>query len=716
MTPVETLIERVQAYNPNANFGKIRRAYDYGRDMHEGQLRHSGEPYFTHPIQVAMILAEQKLDDASIITALLHDTLEDTHSTHHVLIEQFGEEVTKLVDGVTKLTKLELSKTTTIPGANQPEKDTQNFRKLFLAMSEDLRVVLVKLADRLHNMRTIKHMPSHKQSRKAQETMDIFAPLAGRMGMQSMREELEDRAFQILNPKARKSIMRRFVSMRDDSDDVIPRIISDLKKELKTAGINATISGREKKPYSIWRKMEEKKLSFSRLSDIFGFRIIVENNDELYHALGVVHQRWTAVPGRFKDYVSAPKTNGYRSIHTTVSGRDGKRVEIQIRTTQMHEVAETGIAAHWAYRDDKLGDNPFIADTMKWVNAITAQMTAPEDHENFLEHVKLEMFADQVFCFTPKGDVVNLPKNATPLDFAFAIHTRIGLACQRVKIDGHRAPIWTKLRNGQSVEIETAKTQQLDASWLEIAITGRARAIIRRALRDQNQAKHEKLGLQMARVALDHIGKPTTNKALDTAAEKLNLRDRHDMLARIGMTELSVRDMTQALYPTLLHDSDVEQNHPKTKIIGFEADQTVNRATCCQPLPGERIVGITDKGRGVTVHSIYCQTLEKYHSSDDRWLDLHWSEGQSEAKTSVTLDVVMANYKGVLARVCALIAEQDSNIVDLKVNAKQQDFYQIAIDVTLRDVTHLSHVVTALEADTDIAQVIQTHRQGTQTY
>src|SRR6056297_601506 len=428
MIAADDLIALVRQYNPRTDEALIRQAYDFGRSMHAGQQRHSGEPYFTHPVAVAAILTEQRLDDATIVTALLHDTIEDTKGTYGEIAERFGEDVAELVDGVTKLTNLELS--------NLESKQAENFRKLLMAMSKDLRVILVKLADRLHNMRTIRHMPIEKQQKKAHETMDIFAPLAGRMGMQWMRDELEDLSFRVLNPDARASIIRRFITLQKETGDVIPKITDDIETVLEKHGVSADVFGRAKKPFSIWRKMQEKQLAFSRLSDIYGFRVITETEDDCYRVLGAIHQRWRAVPGRFKDYISQPKSNGYRSIHTTVSGRDGKRVEVQIRTRQMHEVAEAGVAAHWAYRDGVRTQNPFAVDPARWLASLTEQFDAEEDHDDFLEAVKLEMYADQVFCFTPKGDVVKLPKGATPIDFAYAIYTRIGHACVGAKVDG----------------------------------------------------------------------------------------------------------------------------------------------------------------------------------------------------------------------------------------------------------------------------------------
>jgi len=703
MIDVETLVEHVRAYNPKANVELISRAYAFGKQKHVNQKRHSGEPYFSHPIEVAIILAGQKLDDDTIVTALLHDTLEDTDATFKEVTELFGLEIAQLIDGVTKLTNLELS--------SVQAKQAENFRKLLLAMSQDLRVLLVKLGDRLHNMRTIKHMRPEKQLSKARETMDIFAPLAGRMGMQWMRDELEDLAFKVLNPEARNSILRRFINLRDQSEDLIPSIIKDIRTLLSANSIQASITGREKKPYSIWRKMEEKQQSFSRLSDIYGFRIISENEGDAYRVLGAVHQRWTGVPGRFKDYISAPKSNGYRSIHTTVAGRDGKLVEIQIRTREMNEVAEVGVAAHWSYRDGQRAQNRFSVDPLTWLASLAVRIESEEDdHEEFLEHVKLEMFADQVFCFTPKGDVIQLPRGATPIDFAFAIHTRIGSTCVGVKVDGRRVPLWTRLRNGQSVEIQTATGQRPQATWIDIVITGRAKSAIRRALREDHQAGYIKLGRELARVALEHIGKKATDKALSTAAKKLGLKNHNEVLLKLGSAELMGVDLVEALYPSLLHQSDKDINQSVAKIVGLDADQYIQGASCCQPLPGERILGIATRGKGVFVHSIHCDTLIDYEDQTDRWIDLTWTKGRSDSVNKVTIEVTMANFSGVLGRICILISEQDSNIIDMHFSDRKQDFYRIAIDIQVRDVEHLENIVTAVEADSDVAQVLQSRR------
>lgn len=696
MIAADDLIALIRNYNPKTNEKLIRQAYTFGNYMHDGQFRHSGEPYFSHPIAVAAILTEQHLDDSTLITALLHDTIEDTKASYSEVARLFGDEIAGLVDGVTKLTNLQLSSTET--------KQAENFRKLFMAMSKDLRVILVKLADRLHNMRTIKSMRPEKQQQKARETMDIYAPLAGRMGMQWMREELEDLSFRVLNPDGRASIIRRFITLQRETGDVIHRITGDMRLELEKAGVEAEVFGRAKKPYSIWRKMQEKGQGFSRLSDIYGFRIITASEEDVYRTLGCIHQRWRAVPGRFKDYISQPKSNGYRGIHTTVSGRDGKRVEVQIRTRQMHDVAERGVAAHWSYRDGVRAINPFAVDPAKWIASLTDQFDADDDHEDFLEAVKLEMYSDQVFCFSPKGDVVKLPRGATPIDYAYSIHTRIGSACVGAKVDGIRVPLWTRLKNGQSVEIVTAEGQSPQATWLDIASTGKAKAAIRKALREVDKERFIKLGRELARSAFEHVNKSVTDKVLDRAAKTLRLPDRNELLARLGSAELSGRDVVQAVYPELTPKEGASVD-TKRAVIGLEPGQSFERAACCQPLPGERIVGITFKGKGVVVHAIDCDRLVAYDKQPERWLDLHWHDGSHPAVYAATLQVTIGNDAGVLGRICTLIGQAKANISDLQFVDRKPDFYKLLIYVELRDAEHLHSVIVALEAESDVAAV-----------
>ena len=739
MISANGLTRLVRSYNPKTDTALLRDAYAYGMAMHEGQTRRSGEPYFSHPVSVAAIMAELRLDDATLVTALLHDTIEDTKSTHEEIADRFGEEVAQLVEGVTSLSGLQFSSSDARPA--------ENFRKLFMAMTRDLRVAMVKLGDRLHNMRTIRFVPKEKRERKALETMDVFAPLAGRIGMQWMREELEDLAFQVLNPDARISIMRRFVSLRRESGDVILKITSDIENELDKAGIRADVIGRAKRPYSIWRKMQEKDQGFSRLSDIYGFRIITHSNADCYGVLGAIHQRWRAVPGRFKDYISQPKSNGYCSIHTTVSGRDGKRVEVQIRSSEMNEVAEKGVAAHWSYRDGVRSENPFAVNPAAWFTDMRNWFETEESHQAFLEYVKLEMYSDQVFCFTPKGDVIKLPRGATPLDFAYAVHTRIGNSCVGAKIDHVRAPLWTRLKNGQSVEIMKAEGQRPHATWLDIVVTGKAKAAVRKSLREKDRERFVRLGRELVRVSFEHVGKKATDKALITAARQLGLissneeveyvgrkvndRDltaaahklgltsadelvarmhhtmrnvRDELLARIGRTEITAGDVVKAVYPDLTpaHGEEIDA---RRAIAGLSDEQTFERAGCCQPVPGERIVGITYPGRGIFIHAVDCEILKQFQDDSDNWMDLRWHSGRHSSAYGVTLNLTISNDAGVLGRICTLIGERKANISDLDFVDRKPDFYRLLIDVELRDAEQLHAILHVLQADSDVAEV-----------
>ncbi|TVQ57751.1 MAG: bifunctional (p)ppGpp synthetase/guanosine-3',5'-bis(diphosphate) 3'-pyrophosphohydrolase [Rhodobacteraceae bacterium] len=697
------LVERVRAYNPNTDEALLNRAYVYGARAHATQTRASGEPYFGHPLEVAAILTDLQLDDATIVTALLHDTIEDTTATRDEIAGLFGEEIAALVDGVTKLTRLELT--------SKESAQAENFRKLLVAMSRDVRVLLVKLADRLHNMRTLEALRPDKRQRIARETMEIFAPLAGRMGMQKMREELEDLAFDVLNPDARNAIMRRFLKLKKETGDLIPEIVRAIEEALYEDHVPAAVSGREKRPYSIWRKMEEKQVGFSQLSDIYAFRLITEREEDCYRALGSVHRRWRVVPERMKDYISGPKSNGYRSIHTTVSGPRAMRVEVQIRTREMHEVAESGVAAHWAYRDGERAHNPFAVDPFTWLRDLVDRIEKGDQPQEFLEHVKLDMFYDQVFCFTPKGDVIPLPRGATPIDFAYAIHTRVGDSCVGAKIDGRRAPLWTRLRNGQAVEIIRADAQRPSPVWMDMAVTGRARSAIRRALREDARDENVRLGREIARQAFARRNREMTEKALETAARKLGRQNAEDLLEAVGAGELSGRRIVETLYPALAEENAtprIEAGAPTVR--GVRKGLAIRFGQCCHPIPGERVIGIRENG-GVTVHVIDCETLAAHEQDLDRWLDLRWDEDAALFATHVArIDLTVANEPGALAALCTLIAERKANIDYLSTAERTPDFHRMVMDLEVRDAKHLSGILTALEAQPIVSAA--TRRRG----
>ena len=691
------LISLIKDYNPNCDEDLICRAYEYGKNFHDGQFRVSGEKYFNHPLEVAKILIRQKLDDATIATAILHDTVEDTNLSINEVKNNFGNDIALLVDGVTKLTNLQISSGET--------KQAENFRKFIVSMSKDLRILLVKLADRLHNMRTIKALPTEKQLRKANETMEIFAPLAGRMGMQSMREELEDLCFRVLNPEARNSIMRRFLKLKDVNVDLVPMIIQDIQKELQKVAIKATVLGREKKPYSIWRKLEEKKESFTRLSDIFAFRIITSSEGDAYTALGAVHQRWRAVPGRFKDYISQPKSNGYRSLHTTVLGRDGKRVEVQIRTSEMNEVAEGGVAAHWSFRDGELFENPFAVDPLAWIRSLTDGFEGAENLNEFLEHVKLEMYNDKVFCFTPTGEVIKLPRGATPLDFAYSIHTRIGDHCVGTEVDGKRVPLYTRLRNGQSVKIITAKGQRPQINWENMVLTGRAKSAIRRSVRYDRRMEDIRLGREIARNSFEKVNKKVTEQALVTAAKKIGEKTSEDILAALGGAELTGMELIKLIYPEMFKGKGLpESTGEVTSFVGLPIGAKGKTAACCKPIPGERIVGISRKGKGVLIHAIDCEQLKDFEAKNENWLDLRWPKNSGSDGYSSSLLVTLLNKAGALGKICSLIGEQKANITDIKFFKDKADYYIIYIELEVRNIEHLMNILAAIIADEDVAE------------
>ena len=537
------LVERVKRYNPSADEALLNRAYVYAMMMHGNQKRASGDLFFGHPLEVAAILTDLKLDEATIAAAVLHDTVEDTQATLEEINKTFGPQIGSLVDGLTKIKRLDLVSKRAAQG--------ENFRKLLLAIADDVRVLLVKLADRLHNMRTLQFMPPDKRKRIAEETLEIYAPLAGRMGIQEMREELEDLSFQNLDPDAYEAINRHLHELTTKSEKLVEEIERTLTKKLGVQGIAAQVSGRQKRPYSIWRKMERKSVSFEQLSDIFAFRIIVGTLDECYRALGAVHTSWPMVPGRYKDYISTPKQNDYRSIHTTVIGPGSQRVELQIRTLDMDEVAEYGIAAHALYKEG-INNNSRLANESRayqWLRRTIDLLAEGDNPEEFLEHTKLELFHDQVFCFTPKGRLIALPRGATPIDFAYAVHTDVGNTAVGCKINGRMSPLLTELQNGDEVEIVRAEGQTPPAAWESLVVTGKARASIRRATRAAVRRQYTGLGRQILERAFERANRPFSDEKLKGALPRLARASIEDVLAAVGRGEMFSGDVVRAVYP-----------------------------------------------------------------------------------------------------------------------------------------------------------------------
>ncbi len=712
------LVERVKAYDPAADEDALNRAYVFSMKAHGLQKRASGDPYFSHPLEVAGILTEYRLDSASIVTALLHDTVEDTLATREQIESLFGKEIGRLVDGVTNLSRIELQ--------SDQAQQAENFRKLVLAMSEDIRVLLVKLADRLHNMRTLRHIEDpEKRKHIARETMEIYAPLAERVGMHDMKDELEDLAFAELNPDARESILARLGFLRARGEDLIVRIIDELKRIQSKGGLKAEVSGREKSPYSVWRKMQRNHVGFEQLSDIMAFRVVVATVAKCYQALGIIHSHYPMVPGRFKDYISTPKPNGYRSIHTGVIGPERHRIEIQIRTTEMHEIADRGVATHWVYKQGRARTE---GPQYRWLRELLDILEHAAGPEEFLEHTKLEMFRDQVFCFTPKGDLIVLPQAATPVDFAYAIHSEIGDTCVGAKINGRISPLKTILKNGDQVEILTSKTGTPNPEWERFVVTGKARTRVRRFVRTQQRAQYIDLGRSILQKQFEQGGYEFSQKTLEGVLEIFRSSSVDDLYADLGQGLHTGREVMGAVFPETKakaktkaktkggkvlpprrartkKDKDKDKEHA-IPIRGLIPGMAVHFADCCHALPGDRIVGIVTAGKGVTVHTIDCETLESFTDTPERWLDLAWdvdSNGQEGHVGRIT--VVVANERGSLGSLSTVIGKNDGNITNLKITNRSADFFEMTIDIEVQDVRHLTNIIAALRATPAINSV-----------
>jgi len=702
------LVERIKAYDPAANEDLINRAYVFAMKAHGAQTRESGDPYFSHPLEVAGILTDFNLDTDTIVTALLHDTIEDTSVTLDDIEAQFGKSVARLVDGVTKLTRIEFQS----DQANQAE----NFRKFVLAMSEDIRVLLVKLSDRLHNMRTLHFIKCpEKRQRIARETMDIFAPLAERIGMQDLKQDLEDLSFAELNSDGRQSILNRLEFLRSKGEDLIGRIIDELLDVLVEHGIKAKVSGREKTPYSIWRKMQKNEVGFEQLSDIMAFRLIVDDVNDCYKTLGVAHSAYPMVPGRFKDYISTPKPNGYRSLHTGIFGPERHRIELQIRTTRMHQIAEYGVAAHWNY---KQGQPDSEGPKYRWLRELLDILEHASGPEEFLEHTKLEMFSDQVFSFTPRGDLINLPHGATAVDFAYAVHSEVGNRCVGAKINGRMMPLRTQLRNGDQVEIITSKAQTPSPTWERFVVTGKARARIRRFIRIQEKEEYEKLGQSILQRAFAEAEYELTDKGLTGVLNVFKQQSIGDLYAQVGNGHTTGREVLETVYPgvkksrgkSLVENvvSFAQARRKKSKkdevadgisIKGLIPGMAMHMAGCCHPLPGDRIVGIVTTGKGVTVHTIDCDMLESFTDMPERWLDLSWEMKNDTPKLHVgRINLSVLNVPGSLGDLSTIIAKNGGNISNLKILSRSEDFFDMLIDIEVKDVKHLTNVIAALRA------------------
>ncbi|MGO7966849.1 bifunctional (p)ppGpp synthetase/guanosine-3',5'-bis(diphosphate) 3'-pyrophosphohydrolase [Rhizobium ruizarguesonis] len=733
------LVERVQQYKPDANEALLNKAYVYAMQKHGQQKRASGDPYISHPLEVAAILTDMHLDESTIAVALLHDTIEDTTATRAEIDELFGEDIGRLVEGLTKIKKLDL--------VTKKAKQAENLRKLLLAISDDVRVLLVKLADRLHNMRTLDHMSADKRARISEETMEIYAPLAGRMGMQDMREELEELSFRHMNPEAYETVTKRLEELSKRNEGIVKKIEAELRDLLVASGLtSAYVKGRQKKPYSVFRKMQSKSLSFEQLSDVYGFRLIVEDIPSCYRALGIVHTRWRVVPGRFKDYISTPKQNDYRSLHTTIVGPSSQRIELQIRTKRMHEIAEFGIAAHTLYKDGATNADGDIlsreSNAYSWLRHTIEALAEGDSPEEFLEHTKLELFQDQVFCFTPKGKLIALPRGATPIDFAYAVHTNIGDTTVGAKINGRIMPLVTRLANGDEVEIIRSGVQVPPAAWEEIVVTGKARAAIRRATRMAIRKQYAGLGHRILERTFNRAGKIFSREAMKPALHRLGQKDVEDAIAAVGRGEMSSLDVLRAVYPDHQdervtvkpsgddgwfnvrsaagmifkipgktkagHDgghSEIDADADIGPIRGLSGNVDVKFAPT-GAVPGDRIVGIMDQGKGITIYPIQSPSLQRFDDQPDRWIDVRWDlDEANKSRFMARIMVNGLNEPGTLAKVAQTVAGLDVNIRLLNTVRVAADFTEMMLEVEVWDLRQLNQLLAQMKQLDCIATV-----------
>ena len=709
------LVDRVKCYDNGANEDALNRAYVFSMMAHGAQRRESGDPYFSHPLEVAGILTELKLDSDTIVTGLLHDTVEDTVATIDEIQTQFGDSVAHLVDGVTKLSKFELQ--------SADKRQVENFRKLLLATSRDIRVLLVKLADRLHNMRTLQFIKDpKKRERIARETMEIYAPLAERIGMQGIKDELEDLAFAELYPDVRNTIQARLEFLRTEAieTEVVDGISAELRATLKERGLTVELSGREKRPYSIWRKMQRQNVEFAQLSDIMAFRIVVDDILKCYQTLGIIHGNYSCVPGRFKDYISTPKRNGYQSIHTGVIGPQKRRIEVQIRTGEMHQVAELGVAAHWQYKKEHSGGEDEVYE-YRWVRELLDILEHADDPDEFLENTKLDLFHDQVFCFTPKGELIALPRGATPVDFAYEVHSEVGDACVGARINGRLVQLQTKLRNGDQIEIVTSKPGVPSPDWEGFVVTGKARAKIRRFVRSKERTEYRQLGEAMIEKAFAKVGYQYSEHAIEKVSTQLGAQNLDDLYIAVGrghLTATSVSEIvingeaSEPMKRLLANGGSVDKENGTAKMVnaipirGLIPGVAVHYSNCCHPLPGDRIVGIQTPGKGISVHTIDCETLESFHKMPERWVDISWDLGSTENSSHIgRLNLVVANQRGGLASVATVVANSQGKIANLKITNRTTELMEMLLDIEVHDNKHLNDIMAALRGVSVVSSV-----------
>lgn len=703
----EELAGMVLAYQPDADRARLHKAYEFAREKHGEQLRQSGDPYYSHPVRVATLLASVRLDEATIMAGLLHDTVEDCDDVDLAQIEDlFGTDVAELVDGVTKLGQLEYQ--------SEASKQAENFQKFILATVNDIRVLLVKLADRTHNMRTLHHKKKEDSRRRvARETMDLYAPLARRVGLHYLASEMEDLAFQHLNPEARAQILRQLETLESRNKDDLERIRLAIRQVMEREGIECRIKGRRKEPYSIWRKLEKKSISFEGVADIFGFRVIVDTVENCYRSLGVFHTEWACLPDRFRDFISVPKPNGYASLHTTVRASGNRLVELQIRTEEMDDTAERGVAAHWTYKNSSYGFDMESSraaglDPTANLKAFGELLSHGGDANDFLEHAKMEMYRTHVFAFTPKGRLVLLPAGSMPLDFAYAVHTAVGDTCDGVKINGVPRNMRVALENGDVVEIIRRKDPRPLPGYETLCVTGRARAAQRKLRREFETQQFASLGRNLLERALRQHQIDPVSVDMRKISERAGFDGVQAMFEALGRTQDEVSRIINIAFPGLDLDASnpdetvtLDDEHAPSLIAGenLTPGVTLHLGECCHPIPGDRIIGVREPQKGLVVHTIYCGQVAKYDDRPDLWVDLQWTElAKSGVRAIGRISVNAADHKGVLAQQCSVVAQAGGNIRGVATHNRDPGFMELVFDIEVEDLRHLEQIKAALRA------------------
>ncbi len=714
MISASEFIAKIKSYNPSADLSLIKKAYVFSKTEHGNQKRHSGDPYFSHPLAVAEILLDLKMDQDSIIAALLHDIVEDTEITLEEIEKNFNKSVADLVDGVTKLGKIE--------STNFKEDVAENFRKLTLAMSKDIRVLLIKLADRLHNMRTLFYVPSkEKKLRKAKESLEIYAPLAARIGLNKIKDEIEELAFQIIDQKNYQLIVEKLNELIERKKEFIEKVIEKLGEKLQAEKVKFEISGRQKTPYSIYKKMKVQNVGFHDLYDIMAFRIIVENIEECYRVLGIINSSYNMIPGTFRDYISTPKDNGYRSIHMAILGPLNKKIEIQIRDKNMHKEAELGLAAHWSYKDNqgkkpsKKSKSQSEIKQYQWVRDLVALFENAQNASEVVENGKFDVYKNEVFCFTPNGDIFNLPLGSTAVDFAYAIHSEIGNSCSAVKINAVIAPLRQKLENGDQIEIITSKNAKPSQNWLQFAMTTKAKSSIRAFLRDEKFEEHKKLGFGILNKFFISKDKKLKEELLEKFLEEFNVKNLDELYVKVAEGIISRKEVFLKIHPETLENNDTKfkqikpskKNNFSIPIDGLVDGMAVHFAGCCNPIPGDNIIGVINTGVGVTIHNQSCTNFKNMVILPQKLVEVYWKSENKTAKFlySSKISGVISNKTGSLAEISTIIAKKKINIKSLKTINQNQDFCSIIIEIEVKNTAQIEDLLMTLKNSKNIIEV-----------